>query len=335
MEPLIHFTTTSRIKNLPLKSLVKIITINRFVDTYFYAISHTCYLYLFYERKITLTLFEAIIFGIVQGVTEFLPVSSSAHIVITQLVFGYSFPGLSFEIFLHIASVLAVIMYFWKDVWNVIKGFFKFIFQRKKEDRIQFYFGIYILIATVITGVLGKLLSDALGEAIKTPTLIASSLAVTGLALIFIERFHKTGEKDESSMTIIDAIIIGLGQTLAVIPGISRSGSTLVIALLVGLNKETAVRYSFLLAIPVILGSTVLAIEDFSAEMLTYIGPFNLFVSFVVTFFFSILGIVWLIEFLKQSKLIYFAIYCFVVAFLVYWFIDPTTIMDVGSTTTP
>jgi len=276
-----------------------------------------------------LTLFEAIIFGIVQGITEFLPVSSTAHIVITQLIFGYSFPGLAFEISLHLASVLAVIMYFWKDLWNVIQGFFKFIFQRNKEDRTQFYFGVYLLIATAITGVLGQLLSDVIGGAIKSPAMIATALAVTGLALIFIEKFHKTGQKDETSMTGLDAVIIGLGQTLAVIPGISRSGSTLVISLLVGLNRDTAVRYSFLLAIPVILGSTVLAIGDFSADMLAYIGPLNLFVSFIVTFFFSILGIIWLIEFLKRSKLIYFAIYCFVVAILVYTLIDPSTIMDI------
>ncbi|WP_280768317.1 undecaprenyl-diphosphatase UppP [Salipaludibacillus daqingensis] len=276
-----------------------------------------------------MTLFEAIVFGIIQGITEFLPVSSTAHIVITQLVFGYTFPGLAFEIYLHLASVLAVVMYFWKDLWNVIEGFFKFIVKRSNEDRVQFYFGVYILIATVITGILGKLLSDSIGDGLKSPAMIAGALTVTGFALIFIERFHKTGQKDESSMTVVDAIIVGLGQTLAVIPGISRSGSTLVISLLVGLNRETAVRYSFLLAIPVILGSSVLALDDFSAEMLAYIGPLNLFVSFIVTFFFSILGIIWLIQFLKQSKLIYFAIYCFIVAILVYTMIDPETIIDI------
>ncbi|MGJ9382447.1 undecaprenyl-diphosphatase UppP [Salipaludibacillus neizhouensis] len=276
-----------------------------------------------------MTLFEAIVFGIIQGVTEFLPVSSSAHIVITQLVFGYTFPGLAFEIYLHLASVLAVILYFWKDVWDVIQGFFNFVIKRSPKDRVQFYFGLYILIATALTGILGKLLQDALGANLKTPAMIAGSLFLTGLALIFIERFHKVGNKDESSMTFIDAIIVGLGQTLAVIPGISRSGSTLVVGLLVGLNRETAVRYSFLLAIPVILGSTVLAFEDFSAAAFAYIGPLNLVVSFVITFVFSILGIIWLIDFLKKSKLIYFAIYCFLLAIFVLTMIDGNVIMEV------
>jgi undecaprenyl-diphosphatase len=242
---------------------------------------------------------------------------------------GYTFPGLSFEIFLHLASVLAVILYFWKDLWEVIRGFFAFLFRRSKEDKPLFFFGVYLLVATFITGILGMLLSDVISDAMKTPAMIASALTVTGVALIFIERFHKTGSKDESSMTMIDAILVGLGQTLAVIPGISRSGSTLVVSLLAGLNRETAVRYSFLLSIPVILGSTVMALDEFTAEMVTHIGPLNLFVAFVVTFFFSILGIIWLIEFLKRSKLIYFALYCFALALFVYFYIDPSTVVDI------
>ncbi|MCD8508962.1 MAG: undecaprenyl-diphosphatase UppP [Bacillus sp. (in: Bacteria)] len=276
-----------------------------------------------------MTLIEAIIFGIVQGITEFLPVSSTAHIVITQLIFGYTFPGLSFEIFLHLASVLAVMIYFWRDLMNVITGFFRYLLKKSQDDRTQFFFGVYILIATAITGGLGKLLTDMTADSIKTPPFIAGALVITGLSLIFIERFHRVGNKTEETMTFWDSIMVGLGQTLAVIPGVSRSGATLVVALLSGLNRETAVRYSFLLAIPVILGSTVLALDDFSMSMVDYIGPFNLFVSFVVTFIFSLIGIVWLISFLKKSKLIYFALYCFVVAILVLVLIDPSTVMDI------
>ncbi|AOM82733.1 undecaprenyl-diphosphatase UppP [Salisediminibacterium beveridgei] len=276
-----------------------------------------------------MTLFEAIVFGIIQGLTEFLPVSSTAHIVITQFVFGYTFPGLSFEIFLHLASVLAVIIYFWKDLWNVIRGFFLYIVKQQAEDRAQFYFGIYILIATFITGILGMLMTGLIADSMKTPPMIAGALFVTGFALIFIERFHKYGTRTVASMNAKDAVIVGLGQTLAVIPGISRSGATLVTSLLAGLDRETAVRYSFLLAIPVILGSTVLAINDFSMGIVDHIGGINLIVSFIVTFIFSVIGIIWLISFLKKSRLIYFALYCFIVGTLVFIFIDPSTIMDV------
>ncbi|MFC4738026.1 undecaprenyl-diphosphatase UppP [Bacillus daqingensis] len=276
-----------------------------------------------------MSLIEAIIFGIVQGITEFLPISSTAHIVITQMVFGYSFPGLAFEIYLHLASVLAVIFYFRKDVIEVTAGFLNYIMKRCAEDKTMFLFGVYILVATVITGGLGVLLSDFFGDGMKTPAIIALALTLTGFALIFIERFHRYGARKEKDMTVKDSVIVGLGQTLAVFPGISRSGATLVTGLLIGLDRDTAVRYSFLLAIPVILGSTVLGVRDISADMISYIGGLNLVVSFAVTFIFSLLGIIWLIDFLKKSKLIYFAIYCFVVAALVFFLIDPNTVMDV------
>lgn len=276
-----------------------------------------------------MSVIEAFLFGFVQGITEFLPVSSTAHIVITQMIFGYTFPGLAFEIYLHIASIFAVIIYFRKDIIAVLVGFFSFFGSRTAENKVHFFFGIYILVATFITGVLGILLKDFVGDTMKTPIFISIALVVTGLALIFIERFHKYGNRSEKDMTFKDAIVVGLGQTIAVFPGISRSGATLVVALLAGLNRETAVRYSFLLVIPVILGSTVLAIDEIGSGMFSSIGAPALIVSFISTFIFSWLGIVWLIDFLKRSKLIYFAIYCFVVAILVYLFIDPTVVMDI------
>ncbi|WP_096201066.1 undecaprenyl-diphosphatase UppP [Bacillus sp. FJAT-45350] len=276
-----------------------------------------------------MSVIEALIFGIVQGITEFLPVSSTAHIVITQMVFGYTFPGLAFEIYLHIASILAVMIYFRKDIVAVVTGFFAFFKERSKENKVHFFFAIYIVVATMITGVLGMILSDFVGDTMKTPIFISIALTVTGFALIFIERFHRYGSRTDKDMTFVDSVIVGLGQTLAVFPGISRSGSTLVVSLLLGLNKETAVRYSFLLSIPVILGSTVLAFDELGSGMFSSIGAPALIVAFISTFIFSWLGIVWLIEFLKKSKLIYFAIYCFAVAILVYLFIDPTTVIDV------
>ncbi|MGO4888312.1 undecaprenyl-diphosphate phosphatase [Anaerobacillus sp. MEB173] len=275
-----------------------------------------------------MSILEALIFGIVQGISEYLPISSTAHIVITQLLLGYSFPGLAFEIYLHIASILAVIIYFRKDLVTVITGFFSYFKTKSPENKVQFYFGIYIIVATFITGVLGLILEDFIGATMKTPTFMAITLSITGIALIAIERFHKYGTRTEKEMTFVDSILVGLGQTLAVLPGISRSGSTLIVALWAGLDKETAVRYSFLLSIPIILGSTVLAFGDVSSGMWAEIGTGALVVSFISTFIFSWLGIVWLIEFLKKSKLVYFAIYCFVVAILVFLFVDPTSVID-------
>ncbi|ARK29483.1 undecaprenyl-diphosphate phosphatase [Halalkalibacter krulwichiae] len=276
-----------------------------------------------------MSIIEALIFGIVQGITEFLPISSTAHIVITQILLGYQFPGFGFEIYLHFASILAVMIYFRKDLIEVIRGFFNYFTNRSSYNRTQFYFGVYIIVATGITGVLGMLLEGFIGASLKTPPFIAIALAVTGLFLIIIERFVRYGKRTERDMTFKDSILVGLGQTLAVIPGISRSGATLVTALFAGLSRETAVRYSFLLSIPVILGSSVLALGDFTeGTLVAEVGVVALLVSFIATFIFSWLGIIWLIEFLKKSKLVYFAIYCFVAAIFVYFFLDNSLIIE-------
>ncbi len=156
----------------------------------------------------------------------------------------------------------------------------------------------------------------------KTPSFISGALAVTGTALIVIERFRTYGRRTEKDMTFVDAFIVGFGQTVAVLPGISRSGSTLVAALWVGLDRDTAVRYSFLLVIPVILGSSVLAVGEASGAIWSAIGIRPLIVSFIASFVFSWVGIVWLIDFLKRGRLLYFAAYCYVVAFLVFRFVQ-------------
>lgn len=276
-----------------------------------------------------LTLLEALIIGIVQGITEFLPISSTAHIVITSYLFEIQFDGLTFEIFLHLASALAVIIYFWRDLWSVAKGFVSYLLKRSKEDLVNFRFGLYIIGATAITGILGVLLKDVISDTIKTPPVIALSLVATGCFLIFIERFHKYGNLDEKSMGWKETVIVALGQTLAVLPGISRSGATLVAALWTGLNRETAVRFSFLLAIPVILGATIMEMSSFSSALVSEVGATPLIVAFIATFIFSIIGIIWLIDFLKKSKLIYFALYCFVLAAFVFFFFDNSMLFDI------
>ena len=275
-----------------------------------------------------MTYIEAIIFGVVQGITEALPISSTAHIVITELILGYHFPGLAFEIFLHQASALAVILYYRRDLAQVISGFLSYLRDKNHMNRIQFFFGLYIIVATVITGGLGVLLKGLVVDTMKTPAFISGALIVTGFFLVFIERFHKYGSRTEKNMTFFDAIVVGLAQTFAVLPGISRSGATLVSALWLGLSRETAVRYSFLLVIPVILGSSVLILNDTSADIWAEIGVGPMIVSFITTYIFSVIGIVWLIDFLRKSKLVYFAAYCFIVAILVYLFLDPTIIIE-------
>lgn len=170
------------------------------------------------------------------------------------------------------------------------------------------------------------MLEDILGERLKTPAMIAGSLAITGVFLILIEHVFQTGTRKEQDMRPSDALIVGIAQSLAVIPGISRSGSTLIAALWIGLNRETAVRYSFLLSIPVIMGSSLLTLDDIQGGMFAAIGWGPLLAAFMTSFVCSIIGIVWLIDFLNRSRLIYFAIYCFVAALFVILFLDPAAV---------
>jgi undecaprenyl-diphosphatase len=270
-----------------------------------------------FDRIENMNWWEALILGLVQGVSEFLPISSTAHIVLTQKLLGLSFPGLAMEIFLHMASALALILYFRKDLIKLIRSFFSFLVSKKHEDKSNFFFCVYILVATLMTGVLGVLLKDYLDQNLKTPLTISMAFFVTAFFLVYVERIRRTQTRDQAQMTAKDSLWIGLAQSVAIIPGISRSGSTLVAALLVGLNKDTAIRYSFLLALPVILGSSVLGLKDWNEGALSEgVTPFVLFVSFASSFLASLAGIRWLIRFVQSSRLYYFAIYCVVLAIM-------------------
>lgn len=274
-----------------------------------------------------MTFLEAILFGLVQGLTEFIPVSSTAHIVILGHLVGVETPGLTFEIFLHAASLLAVLIYFRKDLWQLAIGSLRsFRPQASDEDLTSRRLVIYLGIATVLTGGLGLALAKWLGEAIKTPHLVATALLVTAFLLVLVERARKIGERGPANLTALDAVLVGLAQTAAVVPGISRSGATLIASLALGMNRVTAVRFSFLLSIPVLLGSTMLAVKDISAGDLASIGIPALAVSFAASFIASIGSIVWLIRFLKEKRLYWFSIYLVLMALFVFIFMPSDSI---------
>lgn len=267
---------------------------------------------------------EALILGIVQGISEFLPISSSAHLVIVQNILNINVEGntLEFEVLLHFASLLAVTIFFRKDLSQLIHGFFHYIFTKKEASRSHFKFGLLIIGATMITAILGKTFENILGNSITSVATIGVSLIVTGLFLILIEHGIKVGKRTSREMTWKDALIVGFGQALAILPGISRAGSTLVAALWCGLDKKTAVRYSFLLSIPLILGITITEIPHMST---VYYQKYLLetILAFIASFLFAIIGIKWLITMVNETKLSYFAVYCILLGLSVWIFMDP------------
>lgn len=266
-----------------------------------------------------MSIWEAILFGLVQGLTEFLPISSTAHIVIFGYIVGRTTPGLGFEIFLHMASLLAVLLYFRRDLYWVIGGFLRWVLRRgTDDDAAAGRFALYLGVGTVITGGLGLVMMKVLGDAIKAPPVVATALIGTAIALLLVERLQRLEGRGVSQVGFSDAILVGLAQTVAVLPGVSRSGATLIAGLALGLNRDTAVRFSFLLAIPVLAGSSVLALKDISSGEFAEIGILGLTVSFVVSFFASWVSILWLIGFLKQKRLYWFSLYLVVLAIFVF-----------------
>lgn len=255
---------------------------------------------------------EAILLGLIQGLTEFLPISSSAHLVIAQTFLGVKEPGLTFELLLHFGSLLAVFVFYWKDIIHIIRALVTYPFTRRAEDRTEFRFGVFLFISTFITGVLYVLFGDLLAVYAKSLTVIAVSLFLTGVFLWYIDGAE--GRKKGADLKTRDSIIIGAAQGLALLPGISRSGATVVAALMCGLDKKTALRYSFILAVPIIGGGAILEGIELMQTGGAYFDAGPYITAIVVSFLSALLGIKWFMNLMERVRLRPFAIYCWAVA---------------------
>lgn len=256
-----------------------------------------------------MSILEAIILGLIQGATEFLPVSSSGHLVLIPAVFGLSEPTLNVVAIAHLGTLLAVLIYFAKDLWLIITAVLQGLVQGNPLGSTHARLGWYILGGSIPAGILGLTLKDFFDELFTAPTFAAFFLLGTAVLLVTGERL-RSGLTTLDEMSWTDAIIIGLFQAMALLPGISRSGSTIVGGLLRGLNREVAARYSFLLGIPAIFGAGLLTILDISDDSnLNQQLP-----TLVITFFTAGISgfacIHLLLTWVKQRSLIPFAIYC-------------------------
>lgn len=202
-----------------------------------------------------MNLFYAIFLGLVQGATEFLPISSSGHLALVEFFLGIEEGGLAFDVALHLGTLLGVIIYFRRD----FRMMFTALVQPRamdKEARFQRLLGLYICLGTVPAVVAGYLLKDAAGTVFRAPILISGTLAGAGLLLLLADKLGKH-ERSLKTLGLADAIVIGLFQAFAIMPGVSRSGITMTAGLMRGLNRMTAARFSFLLSAPIILGAGI------------------------------------------------------------------------------
>ncbi len=255
---------------------------------------------------------DAILLGVIQGLTEFLPVSSSAHLVFTQhFLPGFRQPGILFDVLLHLGTLGAVFIYFRQEISRIVRGFLSPRSEGGGEGRRM---GWLLIVATVPTGIIGLTFKDFFEALFTQIQPVAASLLVTGGLLFLAERMRSDG-RGIGAMRVPDALIIGVMQGVAIIPGISRSGSTIAAGLFRGLDRELAARFSFLLSIPAILGAVVVEGRHAASvppeDVLPYLA--GTIVALVVAY--STIG--WLLRLVQEHRLRYFAYYCWILGLAV------------------
>lgn len=254
-----------------------------------------------------MTLTQAIFLGALQGATEFLPVSSSGHLAIAQHYLpGFSQPGILFDVLLHVGTIVAVAIYFRRELAALLAS----PFRRGEEARLQQRLLRLLIIGSIPTAIIGLLFKDFFEGLFENIIVVSLMLLVTGFLLFIAERFRRGGRK-EGELTLTDALVVGTVQGCAIIPGISRSGSTIAALLLKGVDGETAARFSFLLAIPAVLGAALLSVRDLG-EVAT--GQIPLYLAGAGTAFLTgLLSIHLLLAVIRRRRLIAFALYCWLV----------------------
>lgn len=203
--------------------------------------------------------FQALLLGILQGLTEFLPISSSAHLILLPWFFQWNNPlldSLPFDVALHAGTLLAILWYFWRDWLELIGGFFRILIQREARD-FQERLILYIILATIPAGIAGFFLEKTIESTFRSPVLITLPLVFVSFLMIYAERRNRLSRTLEA-ISLKDAMVIGLAQAVALLPGVSRSGITITTGLFQGYRREAATRFSFLLSTPAIAGATLL-----------------------------------------------------------------------------
>lgn len=251
---------------------------------------------------------DAILLGIIQGLTEFLPVSSSGHLEIMKAIQGQELSGESsmmMTVVLHFATALSTIAVFWKEVARIIKGLFQFKINE------EFLFAAKIVVSMIPAAIVGVYFDDFIETFFSGKILLVGlMLIVTGIILFIAERAKRT----DKSVGFKDAILIGIAQMIAILPGISRSGATIGTSVILGIDREKAARFSFLMVVPLILGKVAKDVisPEFTKELSNSEISSSVYAAgFAAAFLVGIIACTWMIKLVKKSKLSYFAYYCF------------------------
>lgn len=263
-------------------------------------------------------LIEYIILGIVQGLTEPLPVSSSGHMLIFKSLFKMSvLKDLNIEIIANFGSFIAICFIYRKKIWNIIKDFFMYIKTKDKKYYTNFKYALLIVLGTIPAGIAGLFFKDAFASISSNIKYVGIALLITAFFLFLVKNID--GNKDDQDITWKDALIIGLVQILALLPGISRSGSTLTAGLLLGIKKDKAFDFSFMLYLPISIATMILGVSDLVSTNKELLFPY--FVSMLMAFIFTYLSLNFFKNMVINKKLKYFVYYCIIVGILVILFL--------------
>ena len=252
-------------------------------------------------------LLKAVVLGLIQGLTEFVPISSSAHLRIFPELFGWGDPGAAFTAVIQIGTELAVLIYFRKDIWRIGNAWVRSLVQPEWRGGVDARTGWYIIVGSLPIVVLGVLLKDLIERDFRNLWIIGTTLIVMGVVLGIADRTGRT-DRTIGKLTLRDAVLMGLAQAMALIPGVSRSGATISMGRLLGLDREAATRFAFLLAIPAVVGAGLFELKEIPNGDNTY-GWGPTITATVVSFLVGYAAIAWLLRYVSTRSYTPFVIY--------------------------
>ena len=252
-------------------------------------------------------LLKAVVLGIIQGLTEFLPISSSAHLRIFPELFGWGDPGAAFTAVIQIGTELAVLIYFRKDIWRIANAWLRSLFQPEWRGSLDARMGWFIIVGSLPIVVLGVLLKDVIERDFRNLWIIGSMLIVMGIVLGIADRTSK-GDKPIAKITLRDAVLMGVAQAFALIPGVSRSGATISMGRFLGFEREAATRYAFLLAIPAVVGAGLFELKEIPHGHNDF-GWGPTITATVVSFLVGYAAIAWLLRYVSTNSYTPFVVY--------------------------
>ena len=260
-----------------------------------------------------MSILQSIILGIIQGIAEFLPISSSAHLILIPYLLGWNESGLAFDVALHFGTMLAVLAVFFLEWWKLFIGAIKKVTKKKNSFENKMFW--YLIIATIPGALAGFLLDDVIENVIRGKIyIIALALAIMGVLIYLGDKWathHYKKETEFKDISLKQAFIVGISQAFAVIPGFSRSGTTILAGRLLGIKKEAITKFTFLLSVPIICGATILKVGDLAITKEVIIG-------IVTSFIVGVLTIKFLLSYIKKHDFSVFAFYRVILAIIVF-----------------